>query len=171
MFRTTDSTPSLSLLKTLCRYIVDHHTLPVVHSLCLSGQFHTGLGPLALYYMQKHLYPIFSTSIVNGLHSTHVYLLSISEYGHAQRKYHIFNFPCHMFVLFFYMLHLLFHMFISKIFHMLIAFVTHYVSSLQYKLQVSVLYFLSFEYQSSSPLLSDFISEVYSLCLKSRAHR
>ena len=40
-----------------------------------------------------------------------------------------------------------------------------------YKHQVPVLYFPSFEYQSSSPLLSHFISEVHSLCLKSRAHR
>ena len=38
-FCTTDSTLSLSLLETLCRCIVDHHTLPVVCSLCPSGQF------------------------------------------------------------------------------------------------------------------------------------
>ena len=38
-FRTTDPTPSLSPLKTLCRRIVDHQTLPVVCSLFLSGQF------------------------------------------------------------------------------------------------------------------------------------
>ena len=39
MFCTTDPTPSPSPLETLCRCIVDHHTLPVVCSLCLSGQF------------------------------------------------------------------------------------------------------------------------------------
>ena len=38
-FRTTDPTLSLSPLETLCRCIVDHHTLPVVRSLCLSGHF------------------------------------------------------------------------------------------------------------------------------------
>ena len=38
-FRTTDPTPSPSPLKTLRRRIVDHHTLPVVRSLCLSRQF------------------------------------------------------------------------------------------------------------------------------------
>ena len=30
---------ALSPLKTLCRRIVDHHTLPVICSLCPSGQF------------------------------------------------------------------------------------------------------------------------------------
>ena len=39
MFHTTDPTPSLSPLKTLCRCIVDHQTLPVVRSLFLSRQF------------------------------------------------------------------------------------------------------------------------------------
>ena len=39
MFHTTDPTLSLSPLEMLRRCIVDHHTLPVVHSLCLSGQF------------------------------------------------------------------------------------------------------------------------------------
>ena len=38
-FRTTDPTPSLSPLKTLCRRIVDHQTLPVVCSLFPSRQF------------------------------------------------------------------------------------------------------------------------------------
>ena len=38
-FHTTDSTPSPSPLETLCRCIVDHHTLPVVCSLCPSRQF------------------------------------------------------------------------------------------------------------------------------------
>ena len=36
---TTDPTLSLSPLETLCRHIVDHYTLPVVCSLCPSGQF------------------------------------------------------------------------------------------------------------------------------------
>ena len=39
MFHTTDPTPSPSLLEMLRRCIVDHHTLPVVHSLCPSRQF------------------------------------------------------------------------------------------------------------------------------------
>ena len=39
MFHTTDPTPSPSPLKTLHRRIVDHHTLPVICSLCPSGQF------------------------------------------------------------------------------------------------------------------------------------
>ena len=38
-FRTTDPTLSLSPLKMLCRCIVDHHTLPVICSLCPSGHF------------------------------------------------------------------------------------------------------------------------------------
>ena len=38
-FRTTDPTPSLSPLEMLRRCIVDHQTLPVVHSLFPSGQF------------------------------------------------------------------------------------------------------------------------------------
>ena len=70
MFCTIDSTPPLSLLKMLCRCTVDHHH-----------------------------YQSFGTSHVNGLHSTHVYLFSILEYGHAWSKYHMFIFPCHMFVL------------------------------------------------------------------------
>ena len=117
--------------------------------------------PPALYYMQKHLYPIFGTSLVNRLHSTHVYLLSISEYGHAQSRYHMFSFPCHMFVLFFHMLLLLFHMLFPNSSTCSLPFVTHHVSSLEY---------ISFEYpscislvsniRSSSPLLSHFISEV-----------
>ena len=38
-FHTTDPTLSPSPLKMLCRRIVDHHTLPVVCSLCPSRQF------------------------------------------------------------------------------------------------------------------------------------
>ena len=38
-FCITDPTPSLSLPEMLCRCIVDHQTLPVVHSLFPSGQF------------------------------------------------------------------------------------------------------------------------------------
>ena len=53
---------------------------------------HTGPGPPALYYMWKHPYPIFGTSQVNRLCSTHVYLFSIPQYSHAWSKYHMFTF-------------------------------------------------------------------------------
>ena len=117
--------------------------------------------PLAPYYMQKHLYPIFGTSFVNRLCSTHVYLLSILEYSHAQSRYHMFSFPCHTFVLFFHMLPLYFYMLFPKSSTCSLPFVTYHVSSLQY---------INFEYpscislvsniKSSSPLLSHFASEV-----------
>ena len=161
MFRTTDLTLSPSPLKTLCRCIVDHHHYQSYTPFAHPDNSHTSLGPLAPYYMQKHLYPIFGTSLVNGLCSTHVYLFSISEYSHAQSRYHMFSFPCHTFVLFFSMLLLYFHMLFPKSSTCLLPFITHYFSSLQY---------ISFEYpscislvlniRSSSPLLSHFISEV-----------
>ena len=148
MFYTTDSTPSLSLFKTLHRCIVDHHHYQSYSPFAHLDNSHTSLGPLALYYMWKYLYPIFSTSHVNRLCSTHVYLFSILEYGHAQRKYHMFSFPCHMFVLLFHMLLLIIPHAISKSSTCLLPFVTHYVSDLQY---ISIEYlsciFLSFEYQ------------------------
>ena len=160
-FCTTDPTPSLSPLETLRRRIVDHHTLPVIHSLCLSRQFLYQPGSSGTYYMQKYLYPIFGTSLVNGLRSTHVYLLSISEYGHTQSRYHMFSFPCHTFVLFFHMLLLYFHMLFPKSSTCSLPFITYHVSSLQY---------INFKYlscislvsniKSSSPLLSHFTSEV-----------
>ena len=165
MFHTIDSTPSLSLLEMLHRCIVDHHHYQLYAPFAHPDNCHTGPGPLALYYMRKHLYPIFRTSLVNGLCSTHVYLFRILEYGHTQSKYHMFNFPCHTFVLFF-------HMLFPKSSTCSLPFITHYVSSQQY---------ISFEYlscifsvsniKSSSPLLSHFTSGVYSLCPKSRAHR
>ena len=138
MFCTTDSTLSPSPLKMLCRHIVDHHTLPVVCSLCPSRQFpYWSRSSSTLLYVKTPL-PYLRHF---NCQQPHVYLLSISEYGHAQSKYHMFSFPCHMFVLFF-------HMFICKIFHMLIAlcYPLCFIPSV-YKLRVSVLYFLSFEYQ------------------------
>ena len=147
MFHTTDSTLSLSPLEMLRGHIVDHHHYQSYTPFAHPDNSHTGPGPPALYYMQKHLYPIFGTSHVNGFHSTHVYLLSISEYGHTQSKYHMFSFPCHMFVLFLHMLLIIIPHAISKVFHMLVAL--HYplcfIPSV-YKLRVPVLYFLSFKY-------------------------
>ena len=122
--------------------------------------------------MQKHLYPIFSTSHVNGLCSTHVYLPSILEYSHAWSKYHMFSFPCHMFVSFFHMPLLIIPHAISKSSTCSLPFITHYVSSLQY---ISIKYlsciFSVLNLKSSSPLLSHFTSEVYSFHPKSRAHK
>ena len=46
MFHTTDPTPSPSPLETLHRCIVDHHTVPVVCSLCPSGQWPESSGTL-----------------------------------------------------------------------------------------------------------------------------
>ena len=40
-------------------------------------------SPPAPYHMRNHPYPIFGTSLVNRLHSTHVYSPKISDYGHA----------------------------------------------------------------------------------------
>ena len=103
-FCTTDSTLSLSLFEMLHRRIVDHHHYQLYTPFAQLDNSHTGPGPPAHYYMQKHLYPIFGTSHVNRLRSTHVYLFSILEYSHAWSKYHMFSFPCHMFVLLFHML-------------------------------------------------------------------
>ena len=176
-FCTTDSTPSPSPLKMLCRRIVDHHHYQSYAPFAHPDNSHTSLCPPAPYYMWKHLYPIFNTSYVNGLCSTHVYLLSILEYGHAWSKYHMFSFPCHMFVLFFHMplliiphatsyystCHfLLFHMPLLiiphatsyystcyfQVFHMLVALCYPLCFIPSvYKHWVPVLYFLSFEYQ------------------------
>ena len=82
----------------------------------------------------------------------HVYLLSISDYGHTQSRYHMFSFPCHTFVSFIPHATSYYSTCYFQIFHMLIAL--HYplcfIPSV-YKLRVSILYFSSFEYQTSSP--------------------
>ena len=171
-FCTTDSTLSPSPLEMLHRHIVDHHHYQLYAPFAHLDDSHTGSGPPAPYYMWKHLYPIFSTSLVNSLHSTHVYLLSISEYGHAQSKYHMFSFPCHMFVLLFHMLLLIIPHAISKSSTCSLPLVTFHVSVLPY---ISIEYLSCISsvsnIKSSSSLLSHFASEVYSLCPKSRAHR
>ena len=150
-FHTTNSTPSPSLLETLHRHIVDHHHYQSNTPFACPDSSHTGPGPLAHYYMQKHLYPIFGTSHVNRLCSTHVYLFSILEYTHAWSKYHMFVFPCHMFVLFFHMFILLFHMLLPVIPHATsnystcsLPFIFQFFQYISIKLLV--LYFLSFEY-------------------------
>ena len=160
-FHTTDPTPSPSLLETLHRCIVDHHTLPVVRSLCPSRQFLYWPESSGTLLYAKTPLPIFGISLVNRLCSTHVYLPSISGYSHARSRYHMFNLPCHMFVLLFHMLLFIIPHAISKSSTYLLLFVTYHVSSLQY---------ISFKYlscispvlniKSSSPLLSHFTSEV-----------
>ena len=160
-FCTTDPTPSPSLLEMLHRHIVDHHTLPVVHSLCPSRQFLSwpeSSGTL-LYAKAPLPYPRHFTCQQIPLNTC--ILPSISDYGHTQSRYHMFSFPCHMFVLLFHMLLFIIPHVISKYSTCSLPFVTYHVSSLQY---------ISFEdpscislvsnINSSSPLLSHFTSEV-----------
>ena len=172
-FHTTNSTPSPSPPKTLHRHIVDHHITSHTPPLPIwTNPIPVWVLQHSTTYMQKHPYPIFSTSQVNRLHSTHVYLFSIPQYGHAWSKYHLFTFllpyvcfilPCD---------HVIIPHAIPNYSTCLLPFTTYYVSILSiYKHQVLVLYFPSFKYQLSSPLLSHFASEVYSLHLKSRACR
>ena len=151
-----------SLLKTLCRHIADHHTLPVIHSLFLSDNSRPGPSPLAPYYILLYV----KTPL------PYLYSPNISDYSHAQSRYHMFSFPCHTFVLLFHMLLFIIPHAISKSSTCSLPFITCHVSSLQY---------ISFEYpscispvsniNSSSPLLSHFTSEVQSLHPESRAHR
>ena len=94
----------------------------------------------------------FSTSLVNGLCSTHVYSPKILDYGYTQSRYHMFSFPCHTFVSFIPHATFIIPHVISKSSTCSLPFVTYYVSDLQY---ISIEYlsciFLSFEYQTSSP--------------------
>ena len=69
----------------------------------------------------------------------HVYSPKISDYSHAWSRYHMFSFPCHMFVSLFHMLLFIIPHVISKSSTCLLPFITCYVSSLQY---------ISFEYLS-----------------------
>ena len=153
----------------LRRHMVDHHHYQLYAPFACPDNSHTSLGPPAHYYMWKHLYPIFGTSHVNRLCSTHVYLFSIPEYSHAWSRYHMFIFPCHMFVLFFHTFILLSHMPLPIIPH---ARCPSLPIMFQFFLYISIKYLSSVSnIKSSSPLLSHFVSEVYSLHLKSRAHR
>ena len=97
-FRTTDPTPSPSLLETLCRCIVDHQTLPVVRSLFPSGQFlsQPESSSTLLYVKTPLPYPQHFTCQQTPLNTC--ILPSISDYGHTWSRYHMFSFPCHMFV-------------------------------------------------------------------------
>ena len=89
-FCITDPTPSPSPSETLRRHIVDHQTLPVVHSLFLSGQFPSLRHPTIC---QITITLSFSTSLVNGLRPTHASLLNISDYSYTQSRYHMIQFP------------------------------------------------------------------------------
>ena len=98
MFCTTDPTPSPSPLKTLRRCIVHHQTLPVICSLFLSRQFPSwpkSSGTL-LYAKTPLPYPQHFTCQQTPLNTC--ILPSILDYGHTQSRYHMFSFPCHMFV-------------------------------------------------------------------------
>ena len=81
----------------------------------------------------------FGTSLVNGLHSTHVYSPKILDYGHAWSTYHMFSFPCHMFISFIPHATFIIPHVIYKCSTCLLPFVTCYVPSSQY---------ISFEYLS-----------------------
>ena len=136
MFHTTDPTPSPSPLEMLCRCIVDHHTSPVICSLFPSGQFlyrPRSSGTL-LYVKTPSTYLWHFTCQWTPLN-----LLSISDYGHAWSRYHMFSFPCHTLVLLFHMLLLIIPHAISKSSTCSLPFVTYHVSSLQY---------ISFKYPS-----------------------
>ena len=161
LFHTTDPTPSPSPLETLCRRIVDHHTLPVICSLCLSRQFPSwpeSSGTL-LYAKTPLLYLRHFTcqqALLNTCTLTqHLRVQSRME----QIPYVQFPLP-HVCLLFHMLLFIIPHA-ISKSSTCLLPFITYHVSSLQY---------ISFEYpscissvlniKSSSPLLSHFTSEV-----------
>ena len=148
MFCTTDSTLSLSLLKTLHRRIVDHHTLPVVHSLCLSRQFPYRSGSSSTLLYAKTPLPYLrhftcqQTPLNTCILNQHLGVWSCTE----QIPYVQFSLP-HICIILPHAT-LIFPHVISKIFHMLVAlrYPSCFIPSV-YKLQVPVLYFLSFKYQ------------------------
>ena len=146
MFCTTDPTPSLSLLETLCRHIVDHQTLPVVRSLFLSRQFPSWPESSSTLLYAK-------TPLPYPRHFTCQQTL-LNMYTHPTSWImvtHRADTICSVF----FVTHLSYYSTCS------LPFVTCHVSSLQY---------ISFEYlscispvsniNSSSPLLSHFASEV-----------
>ena len=160
-FCTTDPTLSPSLLKMLCRCIVDHQTLPVVCSLFLSRQFPSWpKSSSTLPYAKITITLSFGTSLVNGLHSTHVYSPKISDYGHAQSTYHMFSFPCHTFISFIPHATFIIPHVVYKSSTCSLPFITCYVSSFQY---------ISFEYLSCiSPVLNfKLVHPPFSLRLRS----
>ena len=147
MFHTTDPTLSPSLLETLCRHIVDHHTLPVVCSLCPSGQFPYQPGSSSTLLYAKTPLPYLQhftcqrTPLNTCILTQHLRVWSCME----QIPYVQFPLP-HVCIILPHAT-LIFPHVISKIFHMLIAlrYLLCFIPSV-YKLQVPVLYFLSFKY-------------------------
>ena len=161
MFHTTDPTPSPSLLKTLHRHIVDHHTLPVVHSLCPSRQFpyQPGSSSTLLYVKTPLPYLQYFTCQWTPL-NTCIFTQHLGVWSCMEQIPYV-QFPCHTFVLLFQMLLLIIPHAISKSSTCSLPLVTFHVS---------VLLYISIEYlscissvsniKSSSSLLSHFASEI-----------
>ena len=148
MFRTTDSTLSLSPLEMLHRCIVDHHTLPVVCSLCLSRQFPYQSGSSStLLYAKTPLPYLRHFTCQQTMLNTCILTQHLGVWSHMEQiPYVQFSLP-HICIILPYATLIIPHV-IFKISHMLVAL--HYPSCFipsVYKLQVPILYFLSFEYQ------------------------
>ena len=165
MFHTTDPTPSPSLFETLCRHIVDHHTLSVICSLCPSRQFLSLWHP-TICEITLTLSSAFHLSMDSAQHM-YAYPASWITVMHgadticsASLVTRLSYYSTCYFLLFHMLLFIIPHA-ISKYSTCLLPFITYHVSSLQY---------ISFEYlscispvsniKSSSPLLSHFASEV-----------
>ena len=160
-FHTTDPTPSPSLLEMLHRHIVDHHTLPVIHSLCLSGQFLSQPESSGtLLYAKTPLPYLWHFTCQWTPLNTCILTQHLGVWSHMEQIPYV-QFPLSHICLTIHMLLFIIPHAISKSSTCSLPFVTYHVSSLQY---------ISFEYpscispvsniKSSSPLLSHFTSEV-----------
>ena len=161
MFCTTDPTLSLSPLETLCRRIVDNHTLPVVCSLRPSRQFpYRPRSSGTLLYAKTPLPYLRHFICQRTPLNTCILTQHLRVQSHMEQIPYV-QFPCHMFVLLFHMLLLIIPHAISKSSTCLLPLVTFHVSVLPY---ISIKYLSCISsvsnIKSSSPLLSHFASEV-----------
>ena len=148
MFHTIDPTPTPSLLKMLCRCIVDNHTLPVVCSLCLSGQFPYQPGSSSTLLYVKTPLPYLQHFICQWtLLNTCILTQHLGVWSRTEQIPYV-QFPLPHVCIIFHMLLLYFHMLFPKSSTCLLPFITFHVS---------VLLYISIEYLSCISSVSNIV--------------